>query len=97
MNGIEAIGAIESGASGLIAPQRTNGADFMSMVTDGMQRVDAQLAHADQQLRSFAAGEGVAVHDLMISLEQARVGLTLMAEVRNRLVEGYQELTRMQL
>ncbi|WP_269078436.1 flagellar hook-basal body complex protein FliE [Xanthomonas arboricola] len=52
---------------------------------------------ADQQLRAMAAGQEVAPHDLMISLEEARMHLTLLSEVRNKLVEGYQELSRMQL
>ncbi len=48
-------------------------------------------------VRAVAAGQDVATHDVMISLEQARMQLTLLSEVRNRVVEAYQELSRMQL
>jgi flagellar hook-basal body complex protein FliE len=37
------------------------------------------------------------MHDVMISMEQARMNLMFMVEVRNRVVEAYQELMRMQL
>lgn len=98
---IEAIGAI--GASAFDAP-RTHainpgavGADFATMVGDGVARADASLKTADSQLRALAAGQDIPLHDVMISMEQARMDLMLIAEVRNRIVEGYQELMRMQL
>lgn len=71
--------------------------DFMQVLGSGLQRADASLQSADAQLRALAAGEAVSVHDVMIAMERARVELSLVVEVRNRLVEGYQELTRMQL
>jgi flagellar hook-basal body complex protein FliE len=57
----------------------------------------ASLQSADGKLRAMAAGQDVPVHDVMISLEQARMQLMFMVEVRNRAVEAYQELMRMQL
>jgi flagellar hook-basal body complex protein FliE len=73
------------------------GVDFGALVGEGLQRVDASLREADARVRSLAAGEEVALHDVMISMEQARLDLMLVVEVRNRLVEAYQELSRMQL
>lgn len=81
-------------ASSSIQP---TGVDFMKVLTDGIAQVDGNLTQADQQLRALAAGQDIPIHDLMITMERARMGLTLMAEIRNRVVEGYQELTRMQL
>ena len=71
--------------------------DFASMIGDGLSRVDQSLRAADGQIRSLAAGENIPLHDVMISMERARMDLMLVVEVRNRLVEAYQELTRMQL
>ena len=71
--------------------------DFSTVARAGLAQVDASLQSADALLRQVAAGQAVPVHDLMIAMEQARIDLTLAAEVRNRLVEAYQELTRMQL
>lgn len=98
---IEAIGAI--GTIAIDAPRpasidtRATGADFAAMLGDGVGRADASLKTADSQLRALAAGQDIALHDVMISMEQARTDLMLIAEVRNRIVEGYQELMRMQL
>lgn len=92
-----AVGAVDMTRSASIAPSPSSGSDFMTLLDAGMSRVDQSLATADTQLRGLAAGENIAIHDVMISMEKARVELTLMSEVRNRLVEAYQELTRMQL
>jgi flagellar hook-basal body complex protein FliE len=71
--------------------------DFASVAGAGLERVNASLQSADALLRQVAAGQAVPVHELMIAMERARLDLTLAAEVRNRLVDAYQELTRMQL
>jgi flagellar hook-basal body complex protein FliE len=52
---------------------------------------------ADAKRRQKPDGYDVAVHDVMISMEEARMSLMFMVEVRNRAVEAYQELMRMQL
>lgn len=71
--------------------------DFGAVLTDGLQSVDAALKTADQQVRLLASGQEVSPHEVMVSLEEARMHLMLLSEVRNRVVEGYQELSRMQL
>ncbi|MGH8078753.1 MAG: flagellar hook-basal body complex protein FliE [Lysobacter sp.] len=98
---IEAIGAI--GTAAIDAPRTTSidtqatGVDFATMLGDGVAGADASLKTADAQLRALAAGQDIPLHDVMISMEKARIDLTLIAEVRNRIVESYQELMRMQL
>lgn len=72
-------------------------ADFKSLLDGGLAQVDQGLKVADQQVRALAAGHEIAPHEVMISMEQARMHLTLLVEVRNRVIEAYQELARMQL
>lgn len=95
---IQPIGAASMVAvSSLAKPQAAPAADFGRMLSDGISKLDSGLQVADQQLRTMAAGNGTAVHDVMISMEQARENLMFLVEVRNRAVEAYQELMRMQL
>ncbi|PPU49963.1 hypothetical protein XdyCFBP7245_22110, partial [Xanthomonas dyei] len=91
---IEAIGAIgPAPLETLGAPvAASEGVNFGDVVARGLSNADGAVQTADQQLRGMAAGQEIAPHDLMISLEEARMHLTLLAEVRNKLVEGYQEL-----
>jgi flagellar hook-basal body complex protein FliE len=99
--GIEAIGAVGLAAPAALAPTASASAapaaDFAQLIGDGLAKLDTGLQAADTQLRSLAAGKDVAMHDVMISMEQARMNLMFMVEVRNRVVEAYQELMRMQL
>jgi flagellar hook-basal body complex protein FliE len=99
---IEAIQSLTAvlGNAPAAAPARAEGApalDFGGMLGEGLSKVDNSLQAADAQLRAMTAGKDVAVHDVMISMEEARMGLMLMVEVRNRAIEAYQELMRMQL
>lgn len=93
---ISAIGVAQTERTPLVQVMPAS-ADFGQVVTHGLQQADTALKVADQQLRGIAAGQDIAPHELMISLEEARMQLTLLTEVRNKLVEGYQELSRMQL
>lgn len=98
MTGIEPIAALGAGQgaekpAGAVSVQ----GDFGPALAGGLGAVDAALQKADQQVRLLAAGQEVAPHDVMISLEEARMHLMLLSEVRNRVVEAYQELSRMQL
>ncbi|WOB51115.1 flagellar hook-basal body complex protein FliE [Xanthomonas hydrangeae] len=96
---IEAIGTIAPAQVEILgAPvTATEGVNFGDVIARGVSSADSAIQTADQQMRAMAAGHEIAPHDLMISLEEARMHLTLLAEVRNKLVEGYQELSRMQL
>lgn len=86
-------------ASPTVAPNAgaTNAQAFSQLVEGGLSELGTRLEAADGSLRAYAAGEPVAVHDLVIAMEQARVSLQFAVEVRNRVVEAYQELMRMQV
>lgn len=71
--------------------------NFMEAISTHVERVEGSLRAAEGQLADLAAGKDVAVHDVMITMEQARTNMMFLVEARNRMVEAYQELTRMQL
>lgn len=101
---IEAIAGVSAGAgvgataaAAAPAATRAEGSDFASMLSGQLGGVDEALKASDAQLRTLAAGKADAPHDVMIAMEEARMQLMLVVEVRNRVVEAYQELVRMQL
>jgi flagellar hook-basal body complex protein FliE len=73
------------------------GADFGAWLARSLDGVQGQLAQADRSLQSLATGEAQNLHQVMISLEEARMGMQLLVQVRNRLLESYQEILRMQV
>ncbi|MGU7783222.1 flagellar hook-basal body complex protein FliE [Burkholderia sp. PU8-34] len=70
---------------------------FGKWLTDGVARVDHALVTADQAVANFALDGSTPPHQVMMALEEARMSLQFALQVRARLVEGYQELMRMQL
>ena len=73
------------------------GPAFSDTLADAVDRVDAAQKTADAHVEAFVAGETDSVHDVTIALNQAEMHFQLLTEVRNKLLEGYQELMRMQV
>lgn len=71
--------------------------DFGMWLASAVGDVNQQLVRADHGLQQLAAGETQNLHQVMIALEEARIGVQLLAQVRNRLLEAYQEVLRMQV
>lgn len=81
-------------AGGLIAPT-PSGDSFSSVLGQFVQDVNAkQVASADAVNRLQAGGD-ISLHQAVIAMEEANVSFQLMVEVRNKLLESYQELMRL--
>lgn len=81
------------------APTRISSAapTFGQLVTQGVEQLDSQLKSSQVDLQALATGETADLHRVMIKLEESRLGFQLMLQVRNRLLESYQEVMRMQI
>jgi len=70
---------------------------FARWFTQQVGEVNSKIAESDRQLQALAAGETQNLHQVMISLEDARLSFQLLAQVRNKVLEAYQDIMRMQL
>lgn len=70
---------------------------FSSLLTQGVESVNADLLNADKLVHDFALSDAIPVHQVTYALEQSRLSLNLMMQIRNRLVEAYQQMMNMQL
>ena len=73
------------------------GSRFVDWVSKEMLVVNDQIHTAESNLRDFAAGKTENLHQVMLSLNKAKLSFELMVEVRNKTLEGYQEIMRMQI
>src|SRR5262245_57238889 len=62
-----------------------------------VKEVSAKQAAAGQAVQGLLSGQNVSLHQTMITMEEASVSFQLMVEVRNKMLESYQELMRMQI
>jgi len=71
--------------------------DFAKMLSDAVEKVNSLQKNAEQMASDFALGKISNIHDVIIEAEKASVALKLTTEVRNKIVEAYREIMRMQL
>jgi flagellar hook-basal body complex protein FliE len=69
---------------------------FGKMLDSLVSSVNAKQAEADKITQSVLLGNSGQLHQSVIAMQEASVSLSLMVQVRNKLVESYQELMRMQ-
>ena len=70
---------------------------FAQIILDGIKATNSKVLNADAMVRAFALDDSVPLHQVTFALEEARLSLELMMQVRGRLVESYQRMMEMQL
>jgi len=78
-------------------PLQTQGNDFFSYLKDALQDVDQLQKDAAASAARVALGDQDYLHNTVIAYEKANLALQLTVEVRNRIVDAYQEIMRIQM
>ena len=73
------------------------GAGFGEVLNQFVGEVNQKQLDSTQAVNDLLAGKEIPLHQAMIAMQEAGVAFQLMVEVRNKLLEGYQELMRMQI
>lgn len=83
---------------GNLQPQaKTDFGAFGQWLSHEIGQVNDQIQSAEVKVQQLAAGEEDNLHQVMIALNKASISFELMVQVRNKTLEGYQELMRMQV
>lgn len=69
---------------------------FKDLLKGLVDQVDTLQKEADVSIRGLATGQTTDVHNVAIRMEEAGVAFDLMMGIRNKLLEAYQEISRMQ-
>ena len=104
--GIDPVAALGAAPLNLSAPDATQvgvtgsasgpGA-FATLMQRGLGELNGNVGAAEKAMSDLATGKSVELHDVMISLERAQISVQTFVQVRNKLIESYQDLMRMQL
>jgi flagellar hook-basal body complex protein FliE len=71
---------------------------FAAVLKSSLTEVNRMQQKADAAITALATGDNkVSLHETMIAMEQADVSFRMMMQVRNKIVEAYQEILRMQV
>jgi flagellar hook-basal body complex protein FliE len=97
---IEAVAAIGAGQpvlpEGVIGAQPTTGMSFES-VLGSLETLNTQLQSSQASTAQLATGGPDSLHHTVMGMEQTRLSFELMLAVRNKVLDAYQELMRMQV
>lgn len=70
--------------------------NFGQVLAQSINRVNEQQATATNMITEFQTGTGTAsVAEVMVAMQKASLSFTAMTQVRNKLVEAYQEIMNM--
>ena len=83
------------GVGGNASPASAGGTDFVQTLEETMQKVEALQTEAEKQVEGMVSGQGVDIHSAMIAVEKADLSFQLMMQVRNKIVEAYQQISQM--
>ena len=62
-----------------------------------VSKVNDLQTQSDKSIQELASGENKNLHEVMISMEKASISFQFMSSVRNKALEAYQEVMRMQV
>ena len=80
-------------------PAAASGADegsFGTVFKTAINQVEQLHTNAEQQVTDLLKGDRGDIHNVMIAVEKADVAFQMMMQVRNKIVNAYQEISRMQ-
>jgi len=80
-----------------LAPQGGADRGFGRMLTEGIEQVQGLQDHASSTAGLLATDRLTDIHDYTTAATKAQLGVQLTVALRNRAVEAYQEIMRMQV
>ncbi len=76
-------------------PPSEEGGDFLSLVTGFLKQTNDAQHKADLSLARLAAGDPVELHQVMLDIQEATLLTQFTLQVRNKVIDAYQEIIRM--
>ena len=86
-----------SGFPTVAQPARAAGATFGETLKASLAQVNQQQVKANRAIEELALGRRADLAATLVQVEKATLSFQLMVQVRNKLVEAYQEVMRMQV
>lgn len=98
ISSVEQVGAAFTPPSPVtVGGTSSRGISFARLVQDARARGNVLEMQANQAVQELATGQPDNVHGVMLAVAKADLHFRLWLEIRNRLLEAYQEITRMQI
>ena len=95
--GFEVPELAEGAAQALAAGGSPGAGTFAQALTEAVGRVEGYRVQSDQAVNRFLRGEEEEIHKVAVAAQQSELSFDLFLQVKNKVVQAYQEVMRMQL
>ena len=93
ISGINALPALSPTPPPAVAPQTVGaGESFKDLLLDSIHQVNGMQQAADQSVESLFTGGDVNPAEVLTAVQKADLAFKMMMQVRNKLVEAYQQV-----
>jgi flagellar hook-basal body complex protein FliE len=75
----------------------TKSVEFGQVLSEAIQDVDKAQRESNERIQQMLSGDIQDVHSAMIAVQKADLSFQMMMQVRNKLIDAYQEIMRMQV
>jgi flagellar hook-basal body complex protein FliE len=80
-----------------VEEQASSQGDFTGFLTDALMETQKAQLEADRAMEKLATGEAKSIHEVMVAMEEADISMRMVVQMRNKIVDAYQEIMRMQV
>lgn len=87
----------EMQAQGMETSTQAGGGSFGDMLRNAVDRVNVDQHEANKAINELVAGRSKNIHETMLAIERADSSLKMMVQVRNKVLDAYKEIMRMQV
>ena len=84
-------------APGVNAGSEAKGGSFFDALQNSMEEVNKNQLEADSSIKDLIAGKTKNISETMLQLQKADLSLKTMMQVRNKILEAYKEIMKMQV
>lgn len=97
MNTINLNTRIDQALPSPLQPSRQEDQGFGNVLKQVINGVNQQQAAANQAAERLHTGQAEGLHEVMIAMEQSNISMRLLVTMRNKVIDAYQEIMRMQV
>ena len=94
---ISPVSSIPAAAPDLLTPSKAGGSGFGAVLASAIGGVNDMQRASGQAVERLLAGEGQELHATVLATQRAELAFNLLVQVRNKVVQAYQEIMRMQV
>lgn len=96
---MDGIKAIQSGNVIKVGSEdnKVTNVDFKDFLIESIEKVNQDQLYAEKMDEALILGETDNLHDVMIASQKAELSLSFAVEVRNKILEAYKEIMRIQM